>query len=191
MYTASFIALTLFSVRPKVQLRLLADMCSSQENWPITADSLPIPNTQSVVRQVNSAWHLVRQSLPHSLKLLEMVYGGWMQCVCVSGIPSGVYCGPKWTRTACLLSHRWLRAIKSECVSVVFLLRWEFHSFPRDGQCDFFTWDLWIGRELLWNKLNIFPEQSIFDAVLVSWSAEAWFSYGPRDTGHVEAFLFQ
>lgn len=83
MYTASFIALTLFSVRPKVQLRLLADMCSSQENWPITADPLPIPNTQSVVRQVNSAWHLVRQSLPHSLKLLEVVYSGWMQRVCV------------------------------------------------------------------------------------------------------------
>lgn len=117
----------------------------------------------------------------------------WVDVVCVCF--RNTFRGILWTEmnknSVCLLSHRWLRAIRSECVSVVFLLRWEFHSFPRDGQCDFFTWDLWIGRELLWNKLNIFPEQSIFDAVLVSWSAEAWFSYGPRDTGHVEAFLFQ
>lgn len=143
--------------------------------------------------------HLVRQSPPQSGDTTGDSVGGGSVYVCFLNTFKAMCTGDEQEQCVCVcslcsvrsLSHGWLRAIKSKCASVNFLLRWEFLSLPSDGQCDSFSGYLWIGSELLWNKPNIFPHQSIFHAVLVCWSSEALLSYGPRDTGQVESFTFE
>lgn len=151
-----------------MQLRLLAVMCRSQENWPITAD--PSPTPQHPVSCETSELSLApcqTVSPPQSETTGDGVWWVDIVCMCFRNTFRGMLCTEMNKNSVCLLAHRWLRAIKSKCASVVFLLCWEFHSFPRDGQCDSFTWDLWIVRELLWNKLNIFLDQSWFVGLLM------------------------
>lgn len=121
----------------------LALMRSSQEKPTNHCRAVSPPNTQSDVRQVNWAWHLVRQPPPQSGATGDSVGGGNVYvCFLNTFRAQGA---PGWARavcslcSVCLLSHGWLRAIKSKCVSVIFLLRWEFRSLPSDGQCGSFV----------------------------------------------------
>lgn len=146
-------------------------MHSPWESRPITAVPLP-PN------QVWNSWTdcgTLSDSLPYSPEPLEIAKVGEMcMCFLISFKAQGA---PGWTRatcvcslwSVCLLSHGW-GAVKSKCVSVIFLIRWEFISLPSNGHCGCFSAHLWIVSELLWNKPNIFSHHSIFHAVLDCWS---------------------
>lgn len=172
------IQLTLFRLR-------LAAMCGSQSNWPTTSEPMPSQTPNQMWDKWTQHGTFQTDSLLNSPEPLEI--GGWVGgggwggggWGCVNTFRG--WGAKRWTRTTLvcrfysvllcvccrlrLLSHGWLRAIKSKCVSVIFLLRWEFLSLPSDGQWSSFSEYLWIGSELLWNKPNLFPHQSIFQAV--------------------------